>query len=251
MLVSIILPYYKKKRYIKKSVKSVLQQTLKNFEFIIINDEPGTSSNEILYKLKKKDKRIKIINNKNNLGAGLSRNKGIKIAKGKYIAFLDSDDLWKKNKLRNQIKIMEKFNYNITHTAYDIIDEKDKKIATRFSTNLNYKMLLNSCDIGLSTVVIKKKILEKTDLFSNFKTKEDYYLWLRLAKLGYIFYFLDNIHTQWRITKNSLSGSTFQKLLDAYKVYLKYEKNYVISFFRTIILSLNFIKKKIDDYRYK
>ena len=146
---------------------------------------------------------------------------------------------------------MEKFNYNITHTAYDIIDEKDKKIATRFSTNLNYKMLLNSCDIGLSTVVIKKKILEKTDLFSNFKTKEDYYLWLRLAKLGYIFYFLDNIHTQWRITKNSLSGSTFQKLLDAYKVYLKYEKNYVISFFRTIILSLNFIKKKIDDYRYK
>ena len=250
MLVSIILPYYKKKKYIIKSVKSVLQQTLKNFEFIIINDEPETSLNEILFKLNKKDKRIKIINNKNNIGAGLSRNKGIKLAKGKYIAFIDSDDLWKKNKLKNQIKIMEKLNYNITHTAYDIIDENDKKIAIRFSKNLNYKMLLNSCDIGLSTVVIKKKILKKIDLFANYKTKEDYYLWLRLAKLGHIFYYLDKIDTQWRITKNSLSGSTVQKLLDAYKVYLKYDKNYIIAFFRTIILSINFIKKKINDFRY-
>ena len=251
MLVSIILPYYKKKKFIGKTVNSVLQQNLKDFEFIIINDEPGIHSNKILYKLKKKDKRIKIINNKNNLGAGLSRNRGIKIAKGKYIAFLDSDDLWKKNKLINQIKLMEKFNYNITHTAYDIIDSKSKKFTTRLSKNLNYKMLLNSCDVGLSTVIVRKKILKKTNLFSNFKTKEDYYLWLELAKLGYVFYYLNISYTKWRITENSLSGSTFQKIFDAYKVYLKCEKNYVISFYRTIVLSLNFIKKKINDYRYR
>jgi len=249
MLVSVILPYFKKKHYIKEAIKSVLSQTLRNFELLIINDEPGVQSKDILYKFKRQDNRIKIIDNKHNLGAGLSRNKGIKLAKGKYIAFLDSDDIWKKNKLNNQIMIMEKFNYNISHTAYDIIDDKNNKITTRFSKNLNYSMLLNSCDVGLSTVMIKKKILKHEDLFSNFKTKEDYFLWLKLAKSGNIFYYINQNLSQWRITKNSLSKSTFQKLIDAYRVYFFYEKKHVISIFRTIILSLNFIKKKICDYR--
>jgi len=250
MLVSIIIPYYKKKNYIKKTIKSVLNQTLKNFELIIVNDEPGFKSKKILYQLKKLDKRIKIINNKSNLGAGLSRNEGIKIAKGKYIAFIDSDDLWKKNKLKIQINLMEKFNYSISHTAFNIIDENNKKIAVRFSKNLNYKMLLNSCDVGLSTVIIKKKILNKKKLFSDFKTKEDYFLWLNLTKSGHIFYYINKNLSQWRITKNSLSSSTLQKIFDSYRVYSEHEKNFIISFFRTIILSLNFLMKKLNDYRY-
>ena len=77
-----------------------MNQSYQKFEIIIINDEPGKSSKDILACIKKKDKRIKIINNKKNIGAGASRNKGIKIARGNYIAFIDSDDLWKKNKLK-------------------------------------------------------------------------------------------------------------------------------------------------------
>ena len=96
MFVSIIIPYYKKKNYINKTISSVLNQSYQKFEIIIINDEPGKSSKDILACIKKKDKRIKIINNKKNIGAGASRNKGIKIARGNYIAFIDSDDLWKK-----------------------------------------------------------------------------------------------------------------------------------------------------------
>ena len=250
MMVSVIIPYFKKKKYIKKTINSILSQSYQSFEIIIINDEPGNISKKILYDLKKIDKRIKIINNKINIGAGFSRNKGIKFSKGKYIAFIDSDDLWKKNKLKIQIKEMEKFNYNITHTSYDIINKRNKKLALRTSKKLNYDILKKSCDIGLSTVIIKKNILKNKKLFSNFKTKEDYFFWLKLAKSGYIFNYINKSLSQWRITNNSLSSSTLQKIFDSYRVYSEHEKNFIISFFRTIILSLNFLMKKLNDYRY-
>ena len=248
MLVSIIIPYYKKKKYIKKTINSILKQSYKSFEIILINDQPGEYSKSFLLELKKKDKRIKLINNATNIGAGESRNKGIKKAKGEYIAFIDSDDLWVKNKLQTQISIMKKFNYNISHTAYYIIDNKDKKLSLRTSKTLIFDDLINSCDIGLSTVILKRDLFKKDKFFSNFKTKEDYYLWLKLALKGEIFYYISIPLSNWRKTKNSLSSSIIQKLIDSFKVYYHFEKNFIIAIYRTLILSLNFIKKN-NDYR--
>ena len=249
MLVSIIIPYYKNQFYIKKTISSILKQTYQKFEIIIINDEPGKFSKDILSSLKKKDKRIKIIHKLKNIGAGRSRNKAIKFAKGTYIAFIDSDDLWKKNKLKIQINIMKKFDYNISHTAYYIIDQNDNKLALRKSKNLNLKDLKNSCDVGLSTVVVKKKILKKDRLFSNFKTKEDYFLWLKIAHNGEIFHYIKHPLSYWRKTHNSLSSSIVQKLIDSYRLYYHFENNFIISIYRTVILSFNFLIKKKNDYR--
>jgi teichuronic acid biosynthesis glycosyltransferase TuaG len=250
MLVSIIIPYYKKQNYINKTIYSILNQSYQKFEIIIVNDEPGKLSQNILSTLKKKDKRIKIINNSKNIGAGMSRNKAINFAKGKYIAFIDSDDLWKKNKLKMQINIMKKFNYNVSHTAYYIIDKNDKKLGLRKSKNLNFESLKDSCDVGLSTIIIKKMILKNDRLFSNFITKEDYYLWLKIAYHGEIFHYINQPLSYWRKTHNSLSSSLIQKFIDSFKVYNHFEKNFIISIYRTIILSLNFIKKKKNDYRF-
>lgn len=250
MLVSIIIPYFKKKEYINDAINSVLNQTYKNFEVILINDEPGNDSQKILIGIKKKDKRIRIIQNKRNIGAGLSRNKGIKNSRGSYIAFIDSDDVWNKNKLKNQINFMKKYNYDISHTAYFIDNNKSKKNFLRESKTLDYSGLKYSCDIGLSTVVINKKILKKNrSFFSNFKTKEDYFFWLRLSKEGRVFHYLNKPLTSWKKTENSLSSSTIQKLIDSYNVYFYYEKSFFISVFRTLILSLNFLKKRINDFR--
>ena len=110
MLVSIIIPYYKKQSYIKKTIYSILNQSYQKFEIIIVNDEPGKLSKKILSTLKKKDKRIKIINNTKNIGAGRSRNKGINVAKGKYIAFIDSDAYPAAGWIINGIKILSKDN---------------------------------------------------------------------------------------------------------------------------------------------
>ena len=243
MLVSIIIPYYKKKDYIKKTINSILKQTYKKFEIIIINDEPGELSKNILSFLKKKDSRIKIINNKKNIGAGKSRNKGINIAKGKYIAFIDSDDLWKKNKLLKQIEFMRKKNIEISHTSYEIIDDDLVTRGTRQAKLMNYKKLIKSCDIGLSTVIIKKSLI-KNLRFPNLKTKEDYVLWLEIAKKGKTIHALNTKLTQWRKSKNSLSSSVVRKLTDGYYVYRHHLKFSVIkSLYSLLVLSINFLNK--------
>tara|TARA_Y100000389_G_scaffold168335_1_gene173942 strand:- start:6325 stop:7086 length:762 start_codon:yes stop_codon:yes gene_type:complete len=250
MLVSIIIPYYKKKEYINKTVDSILSQTYKQFEIIIINDELTGESFDLLYKLKKKDNRIKIFNNQKNLGAGFSRNKGINLSKGKYVAFIDSDDLWHKDKLKLQIKFMLEKSYNFTHTSYYIIKDNINHEIIRKSEDLDFKNLLNSCNIGLSTVIASKKLFTKDIFFSNFKTKEDYYLWLKICQQGEKCYYYHEPLTYWRSTHNSLSSSTFQKIKDSFKLYYYFEKSFFKSIYRIIILALNFIKKKINDIRF-
>ena len=157
-LVSIIIPYHKKKNSISNTIKSVLNQTYKNFEIIIIYDDNNNDDLDLIEQLKKKDNRIKIIKNIKRMGAGKSRNIGINNSNGKFIAFLDADDTWQTQKLSKQINFMELNNYDVTHTSYSIINENQKVIGSRIARNfLELKDLLKSCDIGTSTVIIKKK----------------------------------------------------------------------------------------------
>ena len=126
-LISVIVPYYKKKDYIKSTINSVLKQTHKNLEILLIYDDSSFQDLDYIKMISKSDNRIKLLINKKNIGAGKSRNIGIKKSKGKFIAFLDADDLWLKNKLRLQFKFMKKNNYRISHTTYEIIDKQKKE----------------------------------------------------------------------------------------------------------------------------
>ena len=243
-MISIIMSYYKKKEYVEKSINSVLSQTFQDFELLIVYDDESKKDLEYLKSLVEKDKRIKLIINDKNLGVGESRNKAIKIANGKFIAFLDADDIWHPLKLSKQIKFMIENNFLITHTSYNIINEKNNKVGARLAKNLKFSDLLRSCDVGLSTVILEKKLLDNL-CFPNLKTKEDYVLWLQLTKKGYDFKAFDEFLTDWRLTENSLSSSTFRKLIDGYNVYRKYlGQNILKSLINLLILSLNFLRKK-------
>tara|TARA_B100001093_G_scaffold515704_1_gene592625 strand:- start:4388 stop:5134 length:747 start_codon:yes stop_codon:yes gene_type:complete len=244
-LISIILPYYKKKKYIQKTIESVINQTYQNFELILIYDDVDQSDLEFLMKISRADKRIRVILNKKNLGAGYSRNKAIKLSKGRYIAFIDADDLWHKKKLELQLKIMKKNKFHISHCSYEIIDKKGNFLTTRKARNFTtYESLLKSCDIGLSSVILKKNILNKDLKFPNLQTKEDFVLWLKLLKKKYKIMAIDKKLVKWRKLDNSLSTSTFQKLSDGLKVYNVYmEYNFLTSMYLLFCLSINFLRK--------
>ncbi len=244
-LISVIIPFYKKRFFFQNTIKSVLDQSYKNFEIILIYDDNSRKDLKFVKKILKKIKKKKIIVNKKNLGVGESRNVGIKIAKGNYIAFLDADDVWQKDKLKKQLNFMKKNNINFSYTDYLIIDENEKVIKKiKTPKNIRFNDLLYSCDIGLSSVMVSSKLL-KPDSFPNLKTKEDYVLWLKLSKQKIKMLGIDKSLTKWRKTRDSLSSSTIQKLKDAFTVYNKYLKfNMLKSLILTFVLSLNFIKKR-------
>ena len=246
--ISVIIPCYNNFIFFERCISSVINQTYKNIEIIIIFDSGNKKDLKNLKSiLKKKQKKIKLIINSKNLGAGLSRNKAAKLAKGKYIAFLDSDDVWTRNKLKYQLAFMKKRKITISHTSYYIIDENNVKIGSQIAKyKQTYQNLLNSCDIGLSSLMIEKDLFLKNKFTSN-KTKEDYASWLKIAKKIDI-YGLNKHLLLWRKTSNSLSSNTIQKVTDAFDIYYRKEKfNFFNSIFKVIILSLNFAIKRLKQ----
>ena len=137
-------------------------------------------------------------------------------------------------------------NHLITHTSYDIINSKGRKIGERKARNfLSLESLLKSCDIGLSTVILKKSILKKDLKFPDMKTKEDFVFWLKLLKRNYKIYSLQKNLTKWTKLNNSLSSSTIQKIKDGFKVYnVHLKQNIFVSFYFLLCLSFNYLKKK-------
>ena len=249
-LISIVIPYHRKKVFFKKTIKSILKQNFKKFEIIIIYDDSNSNELSFVKKIKDRNQKIRLIINKKNLGPGLSRNKAILMSKGKYIAFCDADDLWQKNKLSLQIKFMKKYNLNFSHTNYFIINKSEKKIGKfKAKPKINYKDLLKSCDIGLSTVMVKKSLLRK-NLFCKLRTKEDFYLWLQLIKSEKKIFSINKYLVSWRYLESSLSSSISQRLLDAFRLYNTYEKyNFLTSVYYVIRLSYYAFIKKLKIYK--
>ena len=249
-LISIIIPFYKKKPFFSKTIKSVLNQSYKNFEIILIYDDISKHDLKFVKKILLKIKKKKIIVNKKNLGVGRSRNIGIKMAKGNFIAFLDADDIWHKNKLKEQLIFMKKNKTDFSYTNYLIIDENEKYIKKiNVPKMIKYEDLLYSCNIGLSTVMISAK-LKSQIIFPNIKTKEDFVLWLKLSK-NYNFLGIQKYLVSWRQGTPSLRY-VCQKFKDAFIVYSKYEKfNLFKSYLFVIILSFNFIKKSLLQKYYR
>ena len=251
--VTIIIPYKNNLEYLFIALKSIFKQSYKNFKILIVYDDEDKTD---LFKIKKFFKNTlfkrkisyKIIVNKYSLGAGYARNVGIKKSNTKYLAFLDSDDIWDKNKLNIQINFMEKNNILFSHTSYHVINSNNKIISSRSARNeIIFKDLIKSCDIGLSTVIVSSSLLGKDKLiFPRIKTKEDYVLWLQIVKKIKTIRGLNFKLTYYRKTKNSLSSNKLLSLINGYKVYRNY-MNYglIKSLFYLFILSINSLKKTI------
>ena len=247
-LISVIMPFYRKKPYFSNTLNSVLNQSYKNIEIIIVYDDNDLKDFSYIKALISDKKNISINLNKENLGVARSRNKGIEKSKGKFIAFLDCDDIWAPEKIELQHKFMKDRNCRISHTNYKIIDERDELIGENISkSQLTYKDLINSCDIGLSTVMCKREVFNISK-FKEIDTKEDYALWLELSRKGEKFLCLNKSLANWRKTPESLSSPFLNKIINGFKVYHEFEKkNLLISLFLVINLGLHYLKKTIDQ----
>lgn len=218
-LISIITPVYNCKDYIFTTINSVINQDYENWEYIIVDDcsTDGTlSAIRNMYN----DPRIKIIESSKNGGAGLARNLALEKAKGRYIAFLDSDDIWNKDKLIKQISFMKKHNYPIVHTSYSFINEQGDSIPGRVNVSnvVNLNSYMRNTEIGLSTSLIDKNIVGEI-FFDLMRTRQDTNLWLILLSKGFNSYGLDENLVLYRVRSGQISGN---KLLIAYKTFKLY-----------------------------
>ena len=245
-LVSIIITYYKKKSFIKKTLNSLLNQNYSNYEVIFVYDDENLEDLSSVKIFLKKFKKKKLIINKKNQGVAKSRNIAIKHSKGDYLAFIDADDKWKKNKLKLQINFMIKFQSDFSFTSYGVINKYGRLIRLReVNYDPNYEKLSKSNIIGLSTVMIHKKLRNKIK-FPNLKTQEDFALWLSLLRQGIKLNHFHKILSYWRQTDNSLSSNTIDKFFDEFKLFYQYEKKNLLSaLISVLIISYNKVIKNI------
>ena len=243
-LVSVIIPYFRKKSFIQKTLTSVLNQTFQDFEIILIYDDEKKDDLVYIKKILNHNPKVNIIDNNRNLGAGLSRNIGIRKSSGSIIAFLDADDYWVPERLEKQIKFMMEKNYKFTFCNYKKKNGKEIKVFSKKS-KVTYYDLLTDCEIGLSTVLLNKTEIVK-DLFPPLKTKEDLTAWLKITKKKVYAYNFPDYLVEWNYSKKSLSSNLFQKILDGFRVYNIYLKfNFLKSLYYLLLLSFNSIKRKI------
>lgn len=178
-LVSIITPSYNCSKTIKRTIDSVLSQTMNNWEMLIINDCSTDNSYEVINVMAQKDSRIKLISNKCNIGAASSRNKLIGIATGYYIAFLDTDDIWHPKKLELQINEMKKSGFLASHSSYYRVDEYGKNLSLVIpKKHVTHKDMFTHNHIGNLTGIYNAKVLGK--YYQKDIGHEDYEMWLRV-----------------------------------------------------------------------
>lgn len=205
-LVSIITPTYNCGKFINETIKSVLNQTYKNWEMIIVDDCSTDDTEKVV--LKFDDERIKYYKLKTNSGAAVARTTAMQLAKGSYMAFLDSDDIWTEDKLEKQLNFMKKNNYVFTCTSYEQIDENGNSLRKIINPvkKCSYNRLLLDCPVGNSTVMYDVTKMGKFEV-PNIRKRNDDALWLQMLKKEKYIYGFNSVLMKYRIRKNSISSN--------------------------------------------
>ena len=246
-LVSIITPVFNSEKYLDECICSVLNQTYLNWELIIIDDMSNDNSKSIINRYSKTDKRIKPFFLKDNVGAAMARNYAISKIEGKYLAFLDSDDIWFANKLELQINFMKLNNYSFVFSSYDVISEDGMKIISKIKVpkQISYNSYLKNTIIGCLTVVIDVT-KHRSFKMPNLRSSHDMAAWLNLLRYDSYAFGLNQTLAQYRLVKSSNTSNKLKAIYDVWKVYRKYEGfSFFYSLYNFVFYIFNAIKKRL------
>ena len=224
-LVSIIMPSYNTEKYIEDSINSVLNQTYQNWELLIVDDCSTDNTDEGVAKFLS-DKRIRFFKNEKNSGAAVSRNKALREAKGKWIAFLDSDDLWTPEKLEKQIKFMVDNDYHFSYANYAEIDEASKPLGRLITgpKKITKKKMYNYCWPGCLTVMYNSEVVGLIQI-EDIKKNNDYALWLKVCKKANCYLLNETLGQYRKGRKGSISSNSYKNLIIwHYKLFKEAEK---------------------------
>tara|TARA_B110000503_G_scaffold67557_1_gene105785 strand:- start:345 stop:1106 length:762 start_codon:yes stop_codon:yes gene_type:complete len=235
-MVSIITPVYNCEEFLEECIQSVLNQTLKDWELILIDDCSIDSSSRIINKYISLDSRIKRYSFNKNVGAGVARNKGIEISRERFIAFLDSDDYWHKNKLKLQIEYMIRKNIDFSYTNFFVLDKEDKVskiILTPKSVN-SFSLLFNNYIKTLTAIYDTKRIGKI--YMPNYRKRQDWGLWFNLLNKTNKAYRFTEPLAYYRTSNTSLSKSKLKLVKENFNFYRFFlQKNLLESFIMIIL----------------
>ncbi len=223
-VVSVIMPSYNAEKYIAEAIKSVLAQTYSNWELLILDDGSTDRTAEIVQAFEAADRRISLRRNPGNMGVARTRNRGLDLAKGEWIALLDSDDIWHSNKIEKQMEKARRTGARIIYTSYSLFTDKpDGRRNYIVPACTNYESMLLENVIGCSTVMLHRSILEEHH-FRDGIYHEDYALWLELLKSGYIAVGCSDVLVDWRVSQTSRSFNKWSAAGNRWMIYRKVEK---------------------------
>ncbi|MCS2154919.1 glycosyltransferase [Scandinavium goeteborgense] len=245
-LVSIIMPAYNAGNTITESIKSVLSQTYPIWELLICDD--NSQDNTVLQVLTFDDSRVKVFPNEYDKGAAGARNTALKYAAGRYIAFLDSDDLWVDNKLELQLRVMRANNIAFVYGNYLTISNGVKTGVLIAPKEVTYRSLLKKCDIGCLTVMLDRTLLEDFHFPSYYK--EDYYLWLQILQSNKIVAKnCGDICSLYRLSSSSLSSNKTREIYRQWKVLTHFVSNPAYRTYYILCYIWHGLKKHVIYYK--
>ena len=246
-VVSIVTPIFNSELFLEETINSVLCQTFKNWELILVDDNSSDNSRKIAEKFTRKDKRVRLIKLEKNQGPAVARNYGIHNSKGKYVAFIDSDDLWSENKLMDQIKFMKSNNYLFTFSQYTKINENGEILSyVRVPDKVSYFDLLKKNHIGCLTVMLNIEKLGEIEM-PLIRKRQDLGLWLKiLKKIDYAYSLNQNLGS-YRIRKNSVSSNKIISSLYTWELYRKFERlSFLKSFYYFTCYAFNGLIRRLQ-----
>lgn len=224
-LFSVVMPAYESEKYIAAAIKSVISQSVDSLEIIIVLD-PSTDNTQLLAeKMAEEDSRINVLCNSSRIGVSESRNQGINFAQGKYIAFLDADDLWNYQKLEKQLEVFCSTDCDVCCTSYSFIDTDGNVILSPYiiSEKIDFRLMLKENVIGTSTCALKSEVAKSYRMDDRYY-HEDYVYWLSILKNGYKAVGIPEALVQYRLTGDGRSKNKLRSAFYRLKIYRSFLK---------------------------